>query len=410
MNKKVIIALAVLGILLLGTVLYFVFFSSSNDGLVVTDPSATFGEADNYQGRNGSVPDVGVELPEAGDVVAPRLVRISLEPTVGGTVVLETVRQEVSQTGTTTATTSIPEIEVRYLEKASGNVYAYEVKARTLTRLTNQTLPGIQEASWTDDGSWVVTRFLTKAEGGRDTLETYVLPLEEGEAGYFLQDGLADAFSRGVSSVVTLLTSDTGTVGTLAGIDGANPQTVFTSPLSSLTVHNLTSGYAAFTKPSAHLDGYGFLINSSGVFTRVLGPLKGLSLLPGSSGDTVIYSALSGRSLDLGYINTDTYERVTLPVNTLSEKCVWKKDESLVYCAVPKTLSGTLPDDWHQGVVSFSDRFWRINLEERVATLIFDPSTIADVDIDAVSLALDEDADVLIFTNKKDGTLWAYDL
>ena len=77
---------------------------------------------------------------------------------------------------------------------------------------------------------------------------------------------------------------------------------------------------------------------------------------------------------------------------------------------MPRSIEGTLPDDWYQGAVSFSDRIWRVSLDGRIAALIVDPKTVGDVDIDAVNLTIDARADVLVFTNKKDGSLWSYDI
>ena len=57
-----------------------------------------------------------------------------------------------------------------------------------------------------------------------------------------------------------------------------------------------------------------------------------------------------------------------------------------------------------------SDRLWRIDVADRVATQLIDPKTAGNVDIDAVALSVDATTDVLVFTNKTDKTLWLYDL
>ena len=71
---------------------------------------------------------------------------------------------------------------------------------------------------------------------------------------------------------------------------------------------------------------------------------------------------------------------------------------------------GTLPDSWYQGAVSFSDRFWKIDVENRLASLLFDPEQLAEVRIDTVSPVADSVSRSLIFTNKTDGSLWLYEL
>ena len=108
----------------------------------------------------------------------------------------------------------------------------------------------------------------------------------------------------------------------------------------------------------------------------------------------------------------DVSERTALPLPlaTLPEKCVWTPDGSTLYCAVPTALAGQLPDEWYQGARVFNDRVWRIDLETRVATLVFDPRQLADVGIDAEALSLDAASDILVFMNRTDGSLWSYDL
>ncbi len=109
-------------------------------------------------------------------------------------------------------------------------------------------------------------------------------------------------------------------------------------------------------------------------------------------------------------LDMSVHAATVLPLATLAQKCAWTPDSRAVYCAVPSSLSGTLPDDWYQGAVSFSDRIWKIDLTTRVATLVVDPAQVANTKIDAVALTLDSQADVLVFMNKIDGSLWSYDL
>ena len=97
-----------------------------------------------------------------------------------------------------------------------------------------------------------------------------------------------------------------------------------------------------------------------------------------------------------------------LPVATLAQKCVWTADEKSLYCAVPRSFGGNLPDDWYQGTASFADRLWRIDLSGRVATLVVDLSGVSGASMDAVGLALDPASKALAFMNKRDGSFWVY--
>jgi len=112
----------------------------------------------------------------------------------------------------------------------------------------------------------------------------------------------------------------------------------------------------------------------------------------------------------MSLFDTTTRSSIVLPLSTLSEKCAWSSDEAFIYCAIPSSFTGTLPDDWYQGAVSTSDRLWRIDLTARLATLLIDPNEAAEVSIDAVGVTVDSASDSVTFTNRKDGSLWVYDL
>ena len=63
-------------------------------------------------------------------------------------------------------------------------------------------------------------------------------------------------------------------------------------------------------------------------------------------------------------VDTTTNEVLPLPIASMTEKCVWSNDDSVIYCGVPVDLpsGATYPDDWYQGAVHFSDRIWKIQV------------------------------------------------
>ena len=412
MNRTQIIILgSLVALVLVGIGVYFLFFTQKDGGLSVTPGGLLPGSEDALPSVDGSQGQIGEGdvASGAGTVVANRLVRVTTGPVSNGSVSL--FKPSVRATSTTIdgfATSSLTreDVEVRYIERMSGNVYAYTVHDRVLKRIINQTIPGIVEAAWTDDGQNVFARFLN----AQNSIETYSLNVESGD-GYFLEPNLPVVSLNGGNSLFTLVANENGSTGSLSTIAGENVRTAFSSNLSSIDVQFAGTNLFATTKPSNQLDGYGFLVNSSsGLFTRVLGPTRGLSTLSSPSGKYVLHSGFVDGTLQLGFINPSTKENVVLPLLTLAEKCVWTKDETALYCAAPRALPRGLPDSWYQGVSSFSDRIWKIDLVSRVAVLVFDPTELADIQIDAIELTLDSENDTLTFANKIDGALYVYDL
>ncbi len=415
MKRPLIIVGAILLVIALAVGAYFLFFAPKKGGIVVDTGQNPFGTSGDYTGAGDGQQPTG-DTVKTGEEVAPNLVRITQGPVALGSLVFlapkEITEEEGPDTGTSSAAKAKKTIlvpEVRYVERKSGNVYKYEFNEKLLSRISNRTLPGIQEAAWTPDGKTAFLRFLSSNDSGTELVETYALPTES-EGGYLLESGLDQVIVSGTSTVITLLPSTTGSIATAARADGANAKTLFTSSLSSLRLYPAGKGVGAFTKPSAQMDGFGFMVSAAGAFDRILGPYRGFTMLPSPSGKQVAYSYLSGQTLVASVMDTATRASTALPVALLPEKCVWAADEQSIYCAVPRSMSGSWPDSWYQGAVSFSDRIWKIDLVARTAVLVVDPVAVANTAIDGVSLSIDANSDVLLFTNRADGSLWAYDL
>lgn len=401
-----------------GVAVYFLFFAHDAPHLEVGNTQTSFSDAiSQTQLPSATTTTVATTnvVGNAGTLVAPGLVQITKDPVAAGTAVFGvTIGTTVSTTtATTTSSTTAPiqtaktDIAVHYIDRASGNVFEYTVFGRSLTRIGNKTLPGIQTASWLKDGSLAFGQFVSDTDS-QEHVNTYALP-STGTGGYFLQSDLAQAMVVGSSTIFTLLSGVDSSVGTLAHADGTNPRTLFSTSLTQFKVFPSGSDYTAVTNAARTLDGYVFAINGSGTFTPIIGPLKGLTALPSPSGRYVLYTYVDGGSLSMNVLDRTSGGVTHLPLATLTEKCTWTADNLGLYCAIPTTVSGTIPDDWYQGVTSFKDRIWRVDLVTRTASLVFDPAT-AKLSVDAVNLTLDPTNHVLVFRNKIDSSLWAYDL
>jgi hypothetical protein len=122
----------------------------------------------------------------------------------------------------------------------------------------------------------------------------------------------------------------------------------------------------------------------------------------------LVYSNTSRSSVRLNYYDIKTGLDKNLQLNTLADKCVWgNKDKKVVYCAVPKSISNNnYPDAWYQGVASFSDNFWRIDIEKGTTDIIYQTGVNEDVSVDAMDLRINEDDNFIIFTDKNNLSLW----
>lgn len=401
--RRALTILAVL-IVLLGVAgaVYFFFFYHAPATVVVGTSGGTTLPSSGQASTTGQSSGTGVVPPTTNSpvTVSPRLVEISSGPVVPGIVVVDT---KTNIAGTSTVAV------VRYIDRQSGNVYGYTTQNTTATRTSNKTVPGIQSAAWLPDGSRAFVRYLTGTDAA--TINTYALS-ENGLGGFFLNQNLAD-IAVSSSSVLTLASGVNGSLGLLARSDGSNSTTVFSSPLSALRVSFAGKGqYLAFTKPSSLLAGDAFLVDSTGRFSRIAGPLAGLVALASPSGKWVLVSSAGVGAMQMELVNTATGDVLPLPVATIADKCVWTLNESAIYCGVPVNplTNASYPDDWYQGAVSFADRIWKINVSGRYAELVLDFTKETKGSLDATALALDPANTTLVFLNKNDGSLWSFQL
>lgn len=329
-----------------------------------------------------------------------RLVKISSgEPVASGVSVLDIKK--------TTASSS-PDVMVNFVEKQSGNIYTYRTGDGSLTRTSNRTIPGIMSAIWFPDGKTALARYLSGTDFS--TINTYALRAD-GSEGFFLSQDLAGV-AVSSTSVLMLASGTNGSTASLARADGSRSTVLFTTPLSALRISFAGKNqYLAFTKPASSLAGSAYIVDNSGNFSRIAGPENGLTALASPTGKWVLVSSVSNGSLNTKLINTTTNESIALPIATLTEKCVWTSDETIVYCGVPKNPPvGNYPDDWYQGVTTFSDRIWKIQVAGRYTQLVLDFAKEAKGILDVESMSINPSGTVLVFTNKNDGALWAYQL
>ena len=414
-NRAQIIVGSIALIILLGATLYFIFKPSAH--LTVSN-GVGFGDTGSGTVTPGSTVEPGTGASRAGVVVAPNLIKITNGPVSAGEAVFDIAPALIPSAQATSSATSstafIPanytpgDVGVHYIDRESGNIYEYLALSRKLSRISSKTLPGIQEASWLPDGSMAIVRFLSQANSASH-VTTYALP-STGTGGYFFQQDLDQATVIGSSTVFVLASNPTGSTGSTAKADGTGSKTLFSSALSSIILKASGANVVAVTKAAFELDGYAFSL-SGGAFSPILGPLKGLTILPSPSGKILLYSYTDGTALHMAAFNMNDGTVTNLPLATVADKCVWASNSISLYCGIPSTLNdANIPDDWYQGVTSFSDKIWRIDLSSRLATLVVDPSTEGKIDIDVVNLTIDPSSQVLVFRNKKDSSLWAYTL
>lgn len=212
------------------------------------------------------------------------------------------------------------------------------------------------------------------------------------------------------NKIFYILEDSEGSVGFISNPNGTEREQVFESPAKEWSAGAISENEILLaTKPSFIFPGSAYVLNTNGGLRKILSEVFGLSVLASPNGDRFLYSGFDNTKIFLRVLDLENRERPDLNfLETFTEKCVWsKKNENLIYCATPESVpTGAIyPDSWLQGLVSFEDTLWEINLEENRAY----PMILLG-NIDAINLLMDEDEEFLFFINKKDHSLWAYKL
>ncbi len=303
--------------------------------------------------------------------------------------------------------------KIRYVEKATGHVYETNATATTPVRLSNTTVPKIQEAYFSKSGGAAIFRY---TKGKENEVENILVRISSTtEVTSRLPGSLTSAVANPKKdSFFYLERSGEGSVGTLLDLDKnlKNPKkkTVFTSPASEWLAAWITEGNLLLsTKPSSEAPGFAYFLNpASGSLQRLAGDKLGMTALASPDAKKILLNDTKNNRLDLSLLDIKTGESAPLATESLPEKCVWSaSDKNILFCAVPRAVPPlSYPDAWYRGDISFVDDFWKLNLDTEEDELVTSPAD----NIDAVNLQLSPKEDLLYFINKRDGTLWTLGL
>ena len=407
MSKKTATLLILLILIIFGIVGFWFYQRAQQNGGGETDTSFfnffPFGKPDVNTGTTGGgngFEDIATTTDTGTGVVElPTLHKISDEPVAGGIV--------FSANSVNT---------VRYIERATGHIYQVPFDAVDKERVSITTIPKLYESVWTSGGAGVLVRYL---KGTSEAVETFSLNLSSISGAASGAPAEGTFFPKNISSITTnpaktslfyIVPNDTGSIGYISNPTNTIKTSVFNSPLKEWTATWPKEDTIAIAPKPAHgIFGHLFFLNTkTNKLSKVLSKVPGLTALPNTDASAILYSRSYGNDTRLYIKSLKTGATRELPFTTLPEKCVWAQTQSLLlFCAVPKEgMQGELPDIWYQGLVSFSDQVWRVDVETGATDLVADPDELVFTPLDIIDISLAPDDSVMTFTNKKDLTYW----
>lgn len=325
---------------------------------------------------------------------------------------------------------------IRFVDRATGHVHDTTTNSIETTKISNTTLPRVYEAHFSNKDSFL-GRFLD--DRNEEIIKTYFVSLKENTVktgtstststpvqiqntpkmsiGNYLEENIKEvSFSPQRNKIIYSIYENNGGSILISNSNGTNKRKVFSSALREWLLSWSTETNAIIsTKPSGFANGFAYTLNTaSGEITKLVGNVAGLTILPSPKNPNSFLVGTGGGSVSLSFLkkNTASDDQLLVISRTLPEKCVWSnKDSDIVYCAVPANIpTGVYPDDWYQGSTSFNDTIWKINVNTAQTNLVVIPEREVSEILDIINLELSNNDSYLTFLNKKDLSLWGYQI
>lgn len=418
MKKILIILIAVTSITLVAFFGWYLFLRNPNipAGVAIRNilPFGSGGDATSRLTNNPSTP-LGASnqliVDEFGNPAA-NLFRLSNAP-VAGAVVLDRGDKTI----------------VRYVDRATGHIYDRDLRTLEKMKVTNNTLPKIYEAYFRSDGNAVLLRSLKDDSDVVENLSLNLIPPKATASTHSTSSGQASspqastlytvsstalrgeisAVAAGSGNTLIYALRDNSSIVTSA-FNGTGVKTLFTSAFTDWRLNTAGNSLIVYTKASTNASGYAYTLNtSSGVLTKILGPLNGLTAIQNNLGNRILYSYVEDNKMKSFTKNLTNNALSEISPTTLAEKCIWSiKKVGILFCATPTDAPGALePDLWYRGITHFSDSIWLFDTNTDIARVLVEPKQSLRIDIDVFEPKLSPDEDYLIFINKTDMSLWA---
>lgn len=386
MKKILIIVILVVLLILLGVWGYLLLYGAPER---LSDTFANFGAENVSNNDSATTPTSSAEnqpaLPRV--LVGAPLVQVSDQP-VAGAVLFSRDNSSF----------------IRYMERGTAHIFEVDLETGAVSQITNTTVVRTTHAQWSPHGTRVI--LTTEVSPTESVMSVGTLQRNDNGATVLEMEALPPGTSSAVFTesgdvVYYTITTPSGSLFFVYDLKTGTTEERADLPFEDSVA--LTDAARSFflTKPTSAFPGY--LYEQQGQLLNRVATGQGLTAEIVSGGFAISTSTQDG--LSSGIIRFDGSYVTPVAVATLPEKCADAEDA--LWCAAPLFLpSGTYPDMWYQGAVSFDDELWRIDRTNGVAALLMDLSDEAGKTIDAIDLLVYENGSRVLFTDKTTGLLW----
>lgn len=407
MNKRIFLIIALVIILtLLGIWAYILIYGTPE---VVEDRFARFSSEQEDQvvpTTNGSEVEVSddneFDIMSEEDIATPNLPQqITTEPVAGYQFVSSNTTEDV-------ATTTYNSLYVYYAELGTGHIYQYDLSNNQRDRLSNHTIQQTREAFITPDGTYAVL-----IRGYTENQQMTIIDLETNAEDKILLQEMKDVENISMTGTGDLLytrRTNNGSVGYRYTIDTNTEQELFFVPLRNIIVAwapEAGGGHYIYQAPSTQLLSTVYRVTGDSM-TRTSITGYDMSLI--NSGSAVAYSYQTEINNLQSIVSEFKTTATTTPlaITIRKDKCDFVFTNDII-CGSEFENFHT-QEDWFRGLVRSKDGLWYSNTTEGFSILLTEPEIDVGRQVDLQNIKTDEDTGVILFQNRRDGTLWSYHL
>ncbi|MEY2641191.1 MAG: hypothetical protein RL150_584 [Candidatus Parcubacteria bacterium] len=314
----------------------------------------------------------------------------------------------------------------RYIERATGHLYEARENSLTQTRLSNTTIPKVSYTKFSPDGTHALVQYVAEDEETVETLigkvtsksttspDTFQI-IADGYSleGVYLPRNVVSADIGATNISYVLENSAGGSTIIAADLKDQAKRILHESPFTQWIVQQVNNTDRIITtKADSRENGFAYLIGANQSLQKLLGDTPGLTTLTNPGKTWMLYSIARSNDLELYAYNITNGQSKRLGIKTLPEKCTFSQTSAdVVFCgATDQPERVAYPETWYQGVSTFADNLWKVNLkDESYEALLINKEEVPQ-SFDITKITVSPRDEFILFVNKKDLTLWSVDI